>query len=74
MSISERQIEYLQLLGYRYTDEEGAVLKNALTGVHVWKGSSFRDVLVWHNEALMTHQRTKIAREIMKGRINAINN
>jgi guanylate kinase len=68
------QIEYLKLLGYKPSNEEGAILEhpdieNSMYGEltkYIWEGAKFKDVLLKHNWKLLKSTRNKIGRSIMR--------
>ena len=49
--MTRTQIEYLKILGYEDTQENGAILENKLMGNDgfVWKGHKFKCVLANYN-------------------------
>lgn len=50
-----KQIEYLKYLGYKDTEEEGAILEHpkfTWETRHIWKHDQFIDVLLHHNKSV----------------------
>lgn len=53
--MTKKEIEYLKLLGYQKTDEDGAILQHKSfhnMGRYVWEDESFQDVLSMYHERL----------------------
>ena len=65
--MTKTQIEYLKLLGYEETQEEGAILQNRDMGSdgYVWKGASFKNVLIHFTDNFRRGYLKKCAKRII---------
>ena len=67
--MTKAQIEYLKLLGYTNTQEDGAILQNKRffsMDCFVWKGEKFKDVLSEHNRKLSYANKKEAVEKILK--------
>ena len=68
--MGKTQIEYLRLLGYKSTHEDGAVLEHPLLSgmdTYVWKGDSFTTVMSSYTSRLDKARRRFMAIQITRG-------
>lgn len=67
--MTKYQIEYLKLLGYEDTVEDGAVLQHKRfhdIGCFIWKDETFKDVLSMYPERLAYAVKQEAARNVLR--------
>ena len=66
--MGKNQIKYLKLLGYRDTQEDGAILEHdglgSGLGAYVWEGDKFESVLANYQLRLIKAERRRVVNEI----------
>jgi len=65
--MTSKQIEYLEILGYKKSKEDGAVLEHpdfVWEDKFVWGGESIQEILFVHNDRLNRSIRSAIIRRI----------
>tara|TARA_R110000822_G_scaffold27674_10_gene82386 strand:- start:530 stop:742 length:213 start_codon:yes stop_codon:yes gene_type:complete len=68
--MTKKEINILRLLGYKDTDEDGAILEHpqvTFPDCYIWDDDKFDDVLSEHSEKIASYERLSISRAILTG-------
>ena len=65
--IGKNQIRVLKLLGYKDTQEDGAILEFEKTKEFVWRGESFDEVIKRHNSVVEGAVISGAAHRVLRG-------